>query len=277
MRTAHVLEVIFRRQVPDTPEVSVVVGCFAAYQGDRELLDEHYPQMAAMVTVNAMRPHLKRGIRHSLHFAKSWASNPKHEDADLMIMCSERLIVSDDLSFIHPKAYCIWAPRLARRETYIQLARDHPSMKRLAARACLLARYSDEFEALQCSYDYAFVVHALELGDVHLAKRLLQKAKAEGVDFRITWMDDFNQRLRDKPEVVRETDDESIRTFFSLAPAAISEIRSNYTAHIYTGIADVGLVQVDGSEQLHGLPDANCERLWNKIQITYQKPAKAPR
>lgn len=95
------------------------------------------------------------GVYRDLDFAR-WCMNVVTNDR-ILAAVSAKLIMNNDLSYVHDNVYCIWYPETASEATYRQLATDHPRLIPLVARSCCVAGYIDLLKEL----DYPPEVHCI--------------------------------------------------------------------------------------------------------------------
>jgi hypothetical protein len=111
-------------------------------------------------------PCLVRGIYHHPLFAK-WvaqqldAGDSRFDTLRVKKALHARFVMSNNLERItvdtkgYELPYLIWYPRFAVPETYVEPARRRPEMRVQAARACVVADYSDAYCEIGAPWDRA--------------------------------------------------------------------------------------------------------------------------
>lgn len=149
---------------------SLLLRSYFAYKGDYNKYETVKPLLDNHIEIGCV----VHGVYHHKDFAY-WCKNNilgKHKDIDAAI--SAKMIMSNDLSYIHEDIYCIWYPTLALEDTYKSLYTYKPHLRQQIAHACCVAHYNDlykqinhipEINILKEAYD---VANNFVINDIHV-------------------------------------------------------------------------------------------------------------
>ncbi|KAB5522167.1 hypothetical protein GE09DRAFT_1155331 [Coniochaeta sp. 2T2.1] len=169
-----------------------VLILMAAYYGDIDRYSRLRRPMIIAKEVNC----LMRGIYHNTLFARWWAdqfSDPASTDASripfrfnsfLKRAITARYIMNNDLSRVtattpaYELPYCIWYPGHPARETVAALVKRRPEMRQQAARTCIVAGFTNQFDEIDPEPDAPLMAEAKSSGDPHFLCVLEQKVAA---------------------------------------------------------------------------------------------------
>lgn len=161
-------------ELPPDP-CNQVVRMYFAYQGDAD----RYSQIKIDKIDSDELACLVHGIYFNLSFAY-WCYEHILENEKIQVAVSAKLIMNNDLRFVHPKIYCIWYPDLAEEETYSQLLVHKPELKYHVGIACSLAGYTKLFKQLDVLPDINMLSNAKILGHHDIFDHIRQKINEEG-------------------------------------------------------------------------------------------------
>jgi hypothetical protein len=162
----------------------------AAVQGNID----RYARLRRPVLIQQEGPCLVRGIYHHPLFAK-WvaqqldAGDSRFDTLRVKKALHARFIMSNNLERItvdtkgYELPYLIWYPQFAVPETYVELARRRPDMRVQAARACVVADYSDAYCEIGAPWDRALAREADGSPNPFYAEDMRKKAEAAGVTY----------------------------------------------------------------------------------------------
>ncbi|KAF3045408.1 hypothetical protein E8E11_008187 [Didymella keratinophila] len=162
----------------------------AAVQGNLD----RYERLRRPFLIQKEVPCLVLGIYHHSLFAKWVAQQLDAGEARFNVprvkrALHARFIMSNNLERITPDTqgdelpHLIWYPHFAVPETYIELARRRSDMRLQAARACVVADYSDAYCEIDPPWDRALAREADKSLNPFYARDLKKKAEIAGVRY----------------------------------------------------------------------------------------------
>jgi len=181
-----------------------VLILIAAYYGDVD----RYFRLRRPVAIPGQIECVVRGIFHNTLFAKWWAdrvaalgggggpgSSPSLDGMAESHMrgirkaITARFIMNNDLSRVTSTTpadelpYCIWYPGRPSGQVLIELVRCRPEMRQQAARACIVAGFTELFRHIDPEPDAALLAEAKKAGDPDFGQFLRNKIEQAGPDF----------------------------------------------------------------------------------------------
>ncbi|KAF3909250.1 hypothetical protein ABW20_dc0105174 [Dactylellina cionopaga] len=163
----------------------------AAYYGDFERYARlRRPKLTWGETTCAVR-----GIYHNTMFAK-WYSlqmvpferNVTNSFERIMRAINARFIMNNDLSRITDDLddrylpYLIWYPARPYEQTLQELVRRKPSMRQAAARACIVANFTNTYDMLNPEADQYLISEAKACENPYFLQDLERRAKEQGMN-----------------------------------------------------------------------------------------------
>lgn len=121
------------------------------------------------------------GIYHSKEFALWCKDNLFEREYSIPQAVSSRMIMDDDLSFVHEDIYCIWYPKLASEETYRQLYRMNKSFAYQIARACAVGNYVELIKELNIKPEMSVLFEAYNCKSIEVYEYMHNKALESGI------------------------------------------------------------------------------------------------
>lgn len=161
-------------ELPPDPS-NKVVRMYLAYMGN----SSKYSQIKADKVDPMELACIVHGVHFNLDFAY-WCYKHMFENDNVQVAVSAKLIMNDDLRFVHPDVYCIWYPDLAKEETYSKLLEFEPEFKYHIGIACSLAGYTALFKQLDILPDINMLSNAKILGYNNIFEHIKEKVEIQG-------------------------------------------------------------------------------------------------
>lgn len=136
------------------------------------------------------------GTMFNLRFARWLYTDMWNWSMTDAILVSSKLIMNNDLSYVHPHVFCIWYPDKPRKKTYRRLCQLYPRLKPIVAHACVQLMYNDVYKEIDPLPEVSDVCAARMTGNTELADYIVARFHTHGL-----WrtLDHVHELIKEQP------------------------------------------------------------------------------
>jgi hypothetical protein len=153
------------------------MACYYAYTGQLS----NYIKVRKDTLHDTEELCLVHSMYFNLDFAIWWKNNMLGYNSSIDAAASAKLIMNNDLSYIHPDIFCIWYPDTPTKDTYRKLYKTHKEFAYQIAHGCMLSKYNDVFKEINVLPEILSLMGAEASNNLELYKYIKSRIPSEGL------------------------------------------------------------------------------------------------